>query len=391
MELPSTSGLATTGQDHVMDYAEGIYLGYRYAETVYEALAKGDKAAADAWYANTVAYPFGYGLSYTSFKKTIKEVVGDLNDKDGKITVKVEVENTGTVAGKEVVQIYSSAPYTDGGIEKAACDLVGFGKTDLLDAGEKQVVEVEFDVKELAAFDYNDANENENFGYELEAGKYVISVRDDSHTVADSKELTAAETLKGWDEDGNSATPNNIFSQSGNNWEMYNTLASNWTVSGENHYMTRGTTDEDSTNLSLTEFATAAVDVMGTDADKKDEAKEQLKKLCWILSDDNLFADKTINARHQQFGATNDPCHDKDNALTEAFETNYKNVWTKEYSDLPAGWTQATTVGADRIQAYTLLGEPMYLADGTENPKWTAFMNQFTFEELALQDRKSVV
>lgn len=384
MVLPSTSELATTNQDHVMDYAEGIYLGYRYAETVYEALAKGDKAAADAWYANTVAYPFGYGLSYTSFTKTIKEIAGDLTNKDGKITVKVEVTNTGTVAGKEVVQIYSSAPYTDGGIEKAACDLVGFEKTDLLAAGAKQTVEVEVAVKDLAAFDYNDANKNQNFGYELEAGKYVISVRDDSHTVADSKELTAAETLKGWDEDGNAATPNNIFSQSGNNWEMYNTLASHWTVSGDNHYMTRGTTDEDSTNLSLTEFATAAVDVMGTDTTKKDAAKDQLKKLCWILSDDNLFTDKAISSRHQQYGATNDPCHDKDNALTEAFETNYKNVWTKEYSDLPAGWTQAATVGSNRIQAYTLLGEPMYLADGTENPKWTAFMNQFTYEELAL-------
>ena len=140
------------------------------------------------------------------------------------------MENTGTAAGKEVVQIYSSAPYTDGGIEKAACDLVGFGKTGLLEAGAKETVEVEIAVKDLAAFDYNDANKNENYGYELEAGKYVISVRDDSHTVADSKELTAADTLTGWDEDGNAATPNNIFSQKGNNWEMYNTLAYNWTI-----------------------------------------------------------------------------------------------------------------------------------------------------------------
>ena len=385
MLLPSTSALTVDGaRDNAMDYAEGIYLGYRYAETVYEILAKENKENADAWYANTISYPFGYGLSYSSFTKKITEISGDLSREDGKITVKVEVENTGTEAGKEVVQIYSSAPYTDGGIEKAACDLVGFGKTGLLEAGAKETVEVEIAVKDLAAFDYNDANKNENYGYELEAGKYVISVRDDSHTVADSKELTAADTLTGWDEDGNAATPNNIFSQEGNNWEMYNTLAYNWTVSGDNHYITRGTTDEDSTNLSLTEFATAAADVMGEDATKKDAAKNQIKKLAWLLTDDNSFTDAAISSRHQQHGATNDPCHDKDNALTADFETNYQNVWTKEYSDLPEGWTQASAVGANRIQAYTLLGEPMYLENGKENPKWTAFMNQFTYEELAL-------
>ena len=109
------------------------------------------------------------------------------------------------------MQIYSSAPYTDGGIEKAACDLVGFTKTDIIKPGEKQVVEVEVAVKDLAAFDYNDANKNDNFGYELEAGNYVISVRDDSHTVVDSKTLTANETLTGWDEDGDPSTPT-IFS-----------------------------------------------------------------------------------------------------------------------------------------------------------------------------------
>ena len=384
MKLPSTSGLATTNQDHVMDYAEGIYLGYRYAETVYEALAKTDEEAADAWFEQTIAYPFGYGLSYTSFKKQIQGITGDLKDEDGKITVSVAVQNTGKVAGKEVVQIYSSAPYTDGGIEKAACDLVGFTKTDIIQPGESQTVEVEVAVKDLAAFDYNDANKNNNFGYELEAGKYVISVRDDSHTVADSKTLTADETLTGWDEDGDASTPNNIFSQSGNNWEMYNTLAYHWTTSGDNHYMTRGTTDEDSTNLSLTEFATAATDIIGTDEVKKEEAQEQLKKLAWLLTDDNEFTDAAINSRHQQYGATNDPYHDLDNALTEALEKDYKNVWVKEYSDLPAGWTQATEAGDNRIQAYTLLGEPMYLEDGTENPKWTEFMNQFTYEELAL-------
>ena len=384
MGLPTSSGLSTTDQDHVMDYAEGIYLGYRYAETVYEALAKTDKEAADAWFEQTISYPFGYGLSYTSFTKKILEITGDLTDEDGKITVKVEVQNTGTVAGKEVVQIYSSAPYTDGGIEKAACDLVGFTKTDIIKPGEKQTVEVEVAVKDLAAFDYNDANKNNNFGYELEAGSYVISVRDDSHTVADSKTLTADSTLTGWDEDGDASTPNNIFTQSGNNWEMYNTLAYNWTVSGDNHYMTRGTTDEDSTNLSLTEFATAATDIIGTDADKKEEAQAQLAKLSWLLTEENLFTDEAINSRHQQYGATNDPYHDMDNALTEELENNYENVWVKEYSDLPAGWTQATTVGDNRIQAYTLLGEPMYLEDGTENPKWTEFMNQFTYEELAV-------
>ncbi|MBR1813117.1 MAG: glycoside hydrolase family 3 C-terminal domain-containing protein [Lachnospiraceae bacterium] len=379
MYLDPAASITTNKNDFAIDYAEGIYLGYRYVETVYEALGE----EGDAWIEEVLTYPFGYGLSYTTFDQKIKAVEGDLSDPEGKLKVTVTVANTGSVPGKEVVQLYVSKPYTTDGIEKAAIDLVGFGKTGELAPGMNEDVEIEIEVKDLASFDYNDANENGHCGYELEAGSYILSVRYDSHVVADSAELIA-ENAFDYEEDDDENTPNNIYSQKDNAWELYNTLSSNWTVSGENHYMTRGTTDEDSTNLSILDFAKASHDIMGEDEDAKEAAAEQLKKLSWLLYEDNNFTEAAINARHSQEGTKDDPWGDTDNRLTVDVETDYENVWLRSYDDIPAEWTQATEIGEDRIQLYTLLGEPMYLEDGSENPLWTEFMNQLTYTEMLL-------
>jgi beta-glucosidase len=166
-----------------MNYAEGIYMGYRYYETV---AAEIGGEAGEAWYDANTVYSFGHGLSYTTFTQEIKEVKGDLTKADGEITVVVEVENTGAVAGKEVVQLYATKPYYEGGIEKAACDLVGFTKTSKLAAGAKETVEITIAVKDLASFDYDDRNVNDFCGYELEEGEYVLSIRANSHDVLDS-------------------------------------------------------------------------------------------------------------------------------------------------------------------------------------------------------------
>ena len=156
------------------NYVEGIYVGYKYYETAAQ------EGAID--YDKTVQYPFGYGLSYTEFEQKM----GELEEKDGQISVDVEVTNTGDVAGKDVVEVYYKPPYTNGGIEKASANLIEFAKTDLLQPGESQIVTATFSIEDMASYDENTAK-----AYVLEKGDYVISINSDSHTVLDQKTYTA--------------------------------------------------------------------------------------------------------------------------------------------------------------------------------------------------------
>jgi beta-glucosidase len=157
-----------------VEYREGIYSGYRYYETLYaDAIGAAAKAAA---YEN-VLYPFGYGLAYTSFEWKLDNIAktAKITAANQSITMRAWVKNTGSVAGKDVVQIFYRAPYTKGGIEKSATNLIGFAKTKLLQPGESDVVTVTFAAQEMASFDELDANSNGFKGYELEAGVYLIS------------------------------------------------------------------------------------------------------------------------------------------------------------------------------------------------------------------------
>ena len=156
------------------NYVEGIYVGYKYYETAAQ------EGAID--YDKTVQYPFGYGLSYTEFEQKM----GELEEKDGQISVDVEVTNTGDVAGKDVVEVYYKPPYTNGGIEKSSANLIEFEKTNLLQPGESQTVTVTFSIEDMASYDENNAK-----AYVLEKGDYVISINSDSHTVLDQKTYNA--------------------------------------------------------------------------------------------------------------------------------------------------------------------------------------------------------
>ena len=156
------------------NYVEGIYVGYKYYETAAQ------EGSID--YDKTVQYPFGYGLSYTEFEQKM----GELEEKDGQISVDVEVTNSGDVAGKDVVEVYYEPPYTNGGIEKSSANLIEFAKTDLLQPGESQTVTVTFSIEDMASYDENHAK-----AYVLEKGDYVISINSDSHTVLDQKTYTA--------------------------------------------------------------------------------------------------------------------------------------------------------------------------------------------------------
>ena len=178
------TGDAASGDDtyHYVEYAEGIYVGYRYFET----------AAADGFidYDATVQYPFGYGLSYTTFDQKLDDVTDDGTT----ITATVTVTNTGSVAGKQVAEIYAAAPYTKGSIEKSSVVLAGFDKTKLLEPGESQTLEISFDREDLASYDYTGVKA-EGGAYVLEAGDYGIQLQTDSHNVVDKKTIHVDEDV----------------------------------------------------------------------------------------------------------------------------------------------------------------------------------------------------
>ena len=173
------TGDALSGEDsyHYVEYAEGIYVGYRYYET----------AAADGYidYDAVVQYPFGYGLSYTTFEERLDSVKEDGTT----ITATVTVKNTGKVAGKQVAEIYVGAPYTPGGIEKSSVVLAGFAKTKELAPGESQTLTITFDWADIASYDYTGVKADGG-AYVLDKGDYAINLQTDSHTVVDSRKLT---------------------------------------------------------------------------------------------------------------------------------------------------------------------------------------------------------
>jgi beta-glucosidase len=155
---------------YFVDYEEGIYVGYRYYET----------AAVEGFidYDEAVVYPFGHGLSYTSFDW---EVTGqELGETDGQVSIDVEVTNSGDVAGKDVVQLYYTAPYTPGGIEKSSVVLGDFAKTGLIEPGGSETVTVTIPVESMASYDHADAR-----AYVLEEGDYELKLQTDSHNIKD--------------------------------------------------------------------------------------------------------------------------------------------------------------------------------------------------------------
>ena len=161
-----------------VNYVENIYVGYKFYET----------AAAEGLidYDKTVVYPFGHGLSYTSFTQTLNSVT----ESDGTITVDVTVTNTGSVSGKDVVEVYYNPPYTNGGIEKASANLIGFAKTSEIAAGASEDVQVTFKAEDMASYDAHGKG-----CYVLEKGDYIISINSDSHNVIDSKTYTVASDI----------------------------------------------------------------------------------------------------------------------------------------------------------------------------------------------------
>ncbi len=190
------SGKTTTPS--FVNYVEGIYVGYKFYETAAE------EGFID--YDEMIAYPFGYGLSYTEF---VQEMSNFSVDADGNISFDVTVTNTGDTAGKDVVQVYYNPPYTDGGIEKASANLIAFDKTDMLEPGASETLSITFNQEEMASYDtYGEGC------YVLEEGDYGISIRQDSHVVIAEETYSLDETII-YDEDNtrssDEATAENQF------------------------------------------------------------------------------------------------------------------------------------------------------------------------------------
>lgn len=175
-----------------IDYAEGIYNGYKWYETADSVGFWGSTYAKSKWgvenYDDVVQYPFGYGLSYTSFSSKVTSIEphdGSSITANTEIKVNIEVENTGTVKGKEVVELYFNPPYTDNGVEKSSVNLISYGKTPLLNPGEKSTLTLTFLGSDMKSYDSHNLSNavGEDGGYVLEKGDYEISLRSDSHSV----------------------------------------------------------------------------------------------------------------------------------------------------------------------------------------------------------------
>lgn len=171
------------GNSKYIVYQEGIYVGYRYYETRYEDKVMGEGNTADYDYAADVAYPFGYGLSYTDFEWS--DFKADFKESDDAFEVSVKVTNNGDAAGKEVVQVYFQSPFTEydrqNGIEKAAVELCGFAKTQILEPGASETVTITVPREEFAAYDRNGAKT-----YILDEGDYYLTAADNAHAAVNN-------------------------------------------------------------------------------------------------------------------------------------------------------------------------------------------------------------
>ena len=350
------------------EYREGIYIGYRWYETVAADMGE----AGESWYAENVVYPFGFGLSYTSFEWKLADTAEEAAITSGNdvITVNVEVTNTGAAAGKDVVQVYVEQPYTAGGIEKAAKVLAGYAKTKLLQPGESEIVTVSFSAQSIASYDYSDANGNGFKGYELEAGDYTIDVSRNSHEAVASVKRTVA--------DGILCKTDEVTGR-----EIGNVFSGGETVNGKN----------------VERFKTTNAALEANQATREGGLKQPAA---------STEEDRTISEEKLEFYNAEETFRAWQDQETDPwYVTSVPATWTQ--STVPTETIEVTIEGtpvrttkmvqhADGSLNETLLRdmsgiayqEPVRHADGSVTEAddegtqaWTAFMNQLTYEEMA--------
>lgn len=340
-----------------VEYEENVYYGYFW----YETLAADNGFApvsdgSDPYYnrTNGVVYPFGYGLSYTTFRQEIVNTAatGTL-DADSVVTVQVRVHNTGSVAGKEVVQLYNTAPYYNGSIEKPAVKLVAFGKTGLLQPGESEIVTLTVEAKELASFDWNDKNGNGFAGYELEAGTYTLSVRTDSHTVIANGTITR--TVAGTGDDRHTGI-------------LYDGSTDALSYNGAGLANAEAIFSQDDIYYSASPVSANGNTIV--DYVTRDAGLGGLKQPAAPAVDTAKYAQETIDNI------------EKFNVFTPDMDLNSTDedysVW--QVDAIPEGWTQGTGT-ADANGRYAITLKDLLGVEITDQ-KWEDFMNQLTLDEM---------
>ena len=324
-----------------VSYEEGIYVDYRYYETRYADMAAEDQAAADNWYDGEegVVYPFGYGLSYTTFSqqivKTNIKAGGKINEKNEVISVTVKVTNTGDVAGKDTVQLYWKAPYKKGGIEKADHVLCAFDKTKLLKPGESQDISLSFYLQDVANYDFSDANKNKFSGYELDAGAYAIMLMKNAHELYEQVDFSVAKNIKYKTDRFSGNEVKNRFTDRG----FYNSMP--------------GEDDIEFTQMSRADF----VGTFPTHPTIEDRTVKEGSRFEEFLTHEFQLGE--VDVAHN-------------------YEIIPEAAYRSEQDAIDGGWEQAasTMSQADRIQLIEMKGLSL------DDPKWDEMINQMTYAEM---------
>lgn len=334
-----------------VQYEEGIYLGYMFYETMWYEMEQNEAGSGDAWYDEQMMYPFGYGLSYTSFTQDIvgvyadeacsTELAGTLAGDEGTVYVKVNVSNVGEAAGKDVVQIYVNAPYYENEIEKSYVKLVGVGKSAIVLPGKTDTVVVPVNVQDMASFDYNDANANDSSTYELDEGDYNLFAMKNSHERYDAYAFSVAQDVILSDDDFSGEEAQPLFSGE----DEYNSL---------DYYGGYEESDLTMDLVSRMDF------INGTYAQPEAATIDELKR------DDAWFDD----------AITRDYYAVADDGRTDGgySDTPWADV------TVPADWTQGEGVLDADGHYETILSDMTGVA--FDDPAWVEFMNQLTWEEL---------
>lgn len=367
------AGEAVRSAPAFIDYIEGVYLGYKWYETAdaegiwnsytREVLDAEDNKVTLTGYDSVVQYPFGFGMSYTQFKWTVESVSvedGSTLNSDSEITIQVRVENVGEYAGKDVVEVYFTPEYKDGGIEKAAVNLLGFAKTQELEPGLSEVLTIKFDAYDLASYDAYDLNKNGNKGYELDAGAYEIKLMTDSHCVktvdfAGKKDVPGVITY-------NVASIINFKTDDVTGAEVSNKFTGEDTIQGVS--LDGSDSNQDIGFITRAAFPDPYEVPAVADREMTTEAKKYNE---WTNAD----AAAWDNATTDRFG----------NAVDTSAVTWDKAAGTLEYN----GVSYESSVGSDgkakvyKDGAVTELG--LLLGSDYDNPLWDAVLDQITLAE----------
>ncbi|MCF0228260.1 MAG: glycoside hydrolase family 3 C-terminal domain-containing protein [Parasporobacterium sp.] len=353
-----------------VEYEEGIYYGYKYYETRFASMmqenygtaAQGELAVyseelkndAQQWYTENVIYPFGYGGSYTTFEWSDASFT-EKTDENGDVyyDVEVTVTNTGSCAGKDVVELYYTAPYYAGEVAKSFVQLGDFVKTKSLKPGQSQRVSMKLYLQDMASFDADDDNGNSSAGYELDAGTYTLKLMRDSHNEAaapDGQSLTFDFTID----------TDIVYTQdrvTGADVEVR--------FSNKDQYDTLNRTEE--------------TDEMGLTGDMTLLSRDDWEGT-WPTTPMVSEGESAIALTDSQY----DRMRTRQEFTLGSTEEESDEVWYEYYNSLVEeaknnGWTQDAEV---TVMFDELAGIPLYDEDGSVNETWTAYMNQYTYEEM---------